>query len=163
MSILKALTVWQPWASLIMIEAKPYEFRGWNFAARPQLAGLVDQRIVIHAGARPVRRDEVADLLLRLRSDEAWSMGLIVEPAIALLERVHQSPAMLPLSSGLGTVRLGRPVIATAVTSEFGAPPNDSHRHDDANWAWPVRDVERFDHPRPASGAQGFWNWRDRT
>jgi hypothetical protein len=24
---MKALTIWQPWASLIMIGAKPYEFR----------------------------------------------------------------------------------------------------------------------------------------
>lgn len=27
---MKALTIWQPWASLIMIGAKPYEFRSWQ-------------------------------------------------------------------------------------------------------------------------------------
>jgi len=26
---MKALTIWQPWASLIMAGYKPYEFRGW--------------------------------------------------------------------------------------------------------------------------------------
>jgi hypothetical protein len=25
---MKALTIWQPWATLIMIGAKPHEFRG---------------------------------------------------------------------------------------------------------------------------------------
>lgn len=26
---MKALTIYQPWASLVMIGAKPHEFRGW--------------------------------------------------------------------------------------------------------------------------------------
>jgi hypothetical protein len=26
---MKALTIYQPWASLVMIGAKPYEFRRW--------------------------------------------------------------------------------------------------------------------------------------
>src|SRR5690348_14114849 len=43
----KALTIWQPWASLIMMGAKPYEFRRWNFADKPHLAGLIGSRVVI--------------------------------------------------------------------------------------------------------------------
>lgn len=42
-----ALTVWQPWATLIAIGAKPFEFRGW--AAPKAYQG---QRIAIHAGSR---------------------------------------------------------------------------------------------------------------
>jgi hypothetical protein len=47
----KALTIWAPWGSLIMIGAKPVEWRGWSYAER--FPRLVDQRIVIHQGARP--------------------------------------------------------------------------------------------------------------
>lgn len=50
---MKALTIWQPWASLVMIGAKPYEFRRWDY--RERQSGLQGQRIVIHAGARPVK------------------------------------------------------------------------------------------------------------
>lgn len=31
---MKALTVWQPWASLIIMGAKPYEFRKWDYRTR---------------------------------------------------------------------------------------------------------------------------------
>lgn len=44
---MRALTVWQPWASLIAVGAKPYEFRSW-----PAPAWIVGQRIAIHAGVR---------------------------------------------------------------------------------------------------------------
>src|SRR6185369_13939683 len=56
-----ALTVYQPWASLVMIGAKPYEFRRWDYRTRaPALEG---QRIVIHAGARAIKPDEIRDLI----------------------------------------------------------------------------------------------------
>ena len=44
---MKALTLWQPWASLVIAGAKPYEFRSWS---PPRW--LIGQRIVIHAAAR---------------------------------------------------------------------------------------------------------------
>jgi hypothetical protein len=31
---MKAPAIWQPWATLIIIRAKPYEFRHWNYAER---------------------------------------------------------------------------------------------------------------------------------
>ena len=54
---MKALTIWQPWASLIIAGAKPYEFRGWR-APR----SIFGQRIVIHAAAKKIDRDEVSHL-----------------------------------------------------------------------------------------------------
>lgn len=53
---MKALTVWQPWATLIIAGAKPFEFRRWDYRTRDR--GLEGQRIVIHAGARPIKRAE---------------------------------------------------------------------------------------------------------
>jgi len=55
---MKALTIRQHWTSLIMIGAKPYEFRGRSYLAyinHPQPG----ERIGIHAGARhpQVHRD----------------------------------------------------------------------------------------------------------
>jgi hypothetical protein len=50
-----AITIWQPWATLIAIGAKPFEFRSWPVPAR-----LIGQRIAVHAGARPVRCKEVS-------------------------------------------------------------------------------------------------------
>lgn len=151
---MKALTIWQPWASLIMAGAKPYEFRGW-----PAPRALRGMRIAIHAGARPVRRGEVADLIVRLRSPEAWTTALRPEIAIPILERVHSQPAILPLSSVLGSAMLGEPKRAFDIVGEFGAVLNDSDRDDHCNWAWPLTEIETIEPFRPAKGAQGFWEW----
>ncbi len=151
---MRALTIWQPWASLIAIEAKPYEFRSW--AAPKAIQG---QRIAIHAGARPVRKAEVADLILRLKSVEPWTTGLRREIALEFLERVHASPAVLPLSAVVCTAVLGQPVRASEIVHEFDGAVNDSDREEHANFAWPMRDVQPLLPPIDARGAQGFWEW----
>jgi hypothetical protein len=150
----KALTIWQPWASLIMVGAKPFEFRGWDFQQRER--GLVGQRVVIHAGARPVRPNEVEDLLKWLGGDDDMT-GLVVDKARALLERVHAAYKcrLLPLAAGLGTAVLGRPRNAGLI---FGANVADSDRGA-FNFAWPLSAIEPFEAPIPVRGAQGFWNW----
>lgn len=70
------LTVWQPWATLIAEGFKPYEFRGW-----PAPRSLIGKRIAIHAGARPVRKDEVRQLLLQLQSSFWRESGLDRAPS----------------------------------------------------------------------------------
>src|ERR1700694_4135749 len=61
---MKALTVYAPWAHLIMIGAKPYEFRRWDYRTRER--ALEGQRIVIHASARPIRLVEIEDIIARM-------------------------------------------------------------------------------------------------
>jgi hypothetical protein len=150
----KALTIWQPWASLIMVGAKPFEFRGWDFQQRER--GLVGQRVVIHAGARPVRPNEIEDLIRRLGSDDDMT-GLVVDKARELLERVRDAYKcqLLPLAAGLGTAVLGRPRNAGLI---FGANVADSDRGA-FNFAWQLSSIEPFVAPVPCRGAQGFWNW----
>lgn len=151
---MKALTVWQPWASLIMVGAKPYEFRGWDFRHRDP--ALVGQRIVIHAGAREVKPIEVIDLLRRLGGEDDMT-GLVVDKARELLERVRAAHKfrLLPLAAGLGTAVIGRPRNAGVI---FGANVADSDRGA-FNFAWPLSDIEPFAAPIPCRGAQGFWAW----
>lgn len=159
---MKALTIWQPWASLINIGAKPFEFRRW-----PAPKVLIGQRVVIHAGARAVRWVEVADLLARL-GDPAGGHGLNAELARPLLLQVlhdmrpsasaphrFKRPSM-PLAAGLGTAILGDPIRCIERPALFGG---DSARIDEHVWAWPLAEVEPFGAPIPAKGAQGFWDW----
>ncbi|MER9875622.1 ASCH domain-containing protein [Mesorhizobium sp. M0195] len=151
---MKALTIWQPWATLIIAGVKPYEFRGW-----PAPKALRGTRIAIHAGARPVRKAELADLIIRLRSTESWSTALKPE-ALAMLERWHSNPFALPLASIIGTAMLGEPKRAHDIVAEFGAKLNDSDRDEHTNWAWPLSDIVPLEPIQPAKGLQGFWDWR---
>ncbi len=151
---MKALTIWQPWASLIAVGAKPYEFRGW-----PAPGFVRGQRIAVHAGARALRPREVQELLDKLGSDLAWETGLRPEIATPLLQRVLREPTILPLSAVVCTAVLGVPVNAYDIVHEFGGPLNDSSRDEHANFAWPLTEIEALVPPLEARGSQGFWNW----
>lgn len=160
---MKALTIWQPWASLIMAGAKPYEFRGWR-APR----SLIGQRVVIHAAARKIDGEDLTLLFnvlaLREKSAEiaraAAETCLIPEKAIPVLNRAFGGE--LWMSAGIGTAVIGEPRIGTDIAEEFGVPrANDSDRDEHANWGWPMLDVEAWETPIPMRGAQGFWNWPD--
>lgn len=151
---MKVLTIWQPWASLIIAGAKPYEFRGW---LPPR--SLIGQRIAIHAGARAMKPDEVRTLLLGMTASQCAGQprrhsGLIAAIAIPILDR---TPARLPLSSILGTAMLGEPTRNPVVDGYHLVA--DSDRTDHLNWGWPLTDIEVFEPPVPARGAQGFWDW----
>lgn len=153
---MNVITVWQPWATLIAIGLKPYEFRGWCAPA-----AKIGQRIGIHAGARPVRRSELQDLILRLQSAEAWTTCLKpTDQALRVLETMLQSPGVLPLSHILCTAVLGKPVLSREIVGEFGGVINDSDRDDHCNFAWPLTEIERLQPPVEARGSQGFWWWR---
>jgi hypothetical protein len=152
-----ALTIWQPWASLIAIGAKPYEFRKW---AAPAFA--IGERIVIHAGARPVKREEVVDVIARCSGEDGPAP---VKPEIAVpflqgvlakFEAGHSRSAgrtVLPLSVGLCSAVLMPPVRCVDLY------PADSDRIDHHMFAWPLTDVRVFETPIAAKGAQGFWRW----
>lgn len=185
--MMKALTIWQPWASLIMIGAKPYEFRRWDYREREP--DLEDERIVIHAGTRPVRLAEVDDLIDRYRH-----FGVHADVAAPLLRRVQKAlqdaaaamPAYrsefaryrrqerrrfvgdadpLPPEKPSGQILPLGCGLGTAkllrprkCTELFGGG-QDSDRIDHHMWAWPLEDVEHFEPPVEMRGAQGFWRW----
>lgn len=155
---MKAITIWQPWATLIARHAKPYEFRGW----RPPRA-IVGQRIAIHAGARPMRRDEISVLLLQLHDPGRYGQPCLNAPlALPILEAARNNPAaaIFQLSHVVCTAVLGEPKSGEDCAAEFGqAAGNDSDRDGTFNWGWPLTDIQPLEPPVPARGAQGFWEW----
>ena len=147
---MKALTIWQPWASLIVAGAKPWEWRGW---APP--GWIVGTRIAIHAGARKVAAGDIVEIL-RLIDD--GDSSLVADVAAPLLRRVPL--AAWPRSSVLGTAIIGTPASAAEWARTHLAPGYDSSRIDHHQIAWPMTDIDRFEPPIPARGAQGLWDWR---
>ena len=190
---MKALTIWQPWATLIMAGAKRYEFRGW-----PAPDWMVGKRMVIHAAARWPKPEDIRDIFERMDDGVSALDNEIARPILEKLQasmeahaewkaqqrrrprgsrlsqHMRSSPGdpvpgkqpwdepepmlSLPLACGLGTVILEKPRNAA---STFKGPMNDSYRVDHSMWAWPLKDIERWDVPVPARGAQGFWEWRE--
>jgi hypothetical protein len=153
----KVLTVWQPWASLIAIGAKPFEFRG----GRPPRS-CVGRRIAIHAGKRALVIDELADLVVRLRSGDAWTTCLKPDLALPLLVRAMRAPDLLPRGAILCTAVLGPARDGWDIARAFGGPVNDSDRDQKANFGWPLGDIELVLPPVEHRGRQGWSEWSGR-
>jgi hypothetical protein len=146
---MKALTIWQPWASLIMGGAKPWEWRKWP-APRP----LRGERIVIHAGARRARQDEILNILDDIMLGDSSLIEEIAEP---MLRDAHLGS--WPLACGLGTAVIGEPIPALAWAEKHMKPGYDSSRIDHHQWAWPLTSINSWIEPVPVRGLQGFWTW----
>lgn len=160
---MKALTLWQPWASLIALGAKPYEFRRYDY--RKRIGGLVGTRIAIHAGARPERLGEIFDIIARLNRNESALVEAIARPILEKAVNVRKawsshSPRahIFPLSTVLCTAIIGEPVLASELFKDAVA---DSTRFVESIWAWPLTEVVAFDEPVPYQGHQSFWTFPD--
>ncbi|MFY9349109.1 MAG: ASCH domain-containing protein [Sphingobium sp.] len=155
---MKALTIWQPWASLIIAGAKPYEFRGWR---APRF--VIGQRIVIHAAARRIDRTETDIMLQILHHRASWpetAAEMCLKPEGAIPVLIAALRGELPMSAGIGTAIVGEPRIGTDIAEEFGVPrANDSDRDQHANWGWPMEAIQPWPAPIACKGAQGLWNW----
>jgi len=143
-----ALTIWQPWATLIMIGAKPLEFRGY-----PAPKSLIGKRVVIHAGARRIPQKELRELAHRVEHQN-WSTGLDAAIALPLLSSFSKVME-LPHTAGLGTAVVGKPRSMTPMFEGEG----DSDRIKHHQWGWPMEDIRRWPLAIPQKGAQGFWIW----
>lgn len=140
---MKALTLWQPWASLVAIGAKGYETRSWSTRHRGPLA--------IHAAQKPIAKTlvtldahtkEVMELALNFRGDfkgfATLPVGCIVATCelrdVYPVEEVYHSLYNLPNEAYFGDFSAGR-------------------------FAWWLEDVQELDKPIPARGAQRLWEW----
>lgn len=174
---MKAIVLWQPWASLIAVGAKPLEFRGWSYVARGTGVKPGD-RIAIAAGARPVKEQEIRDLLARI-DDDLNSTGLVAPIARLLLqhwlrynslipkrggvpdslrERLREIGNPCPLSVLTCTATIGEPKPSIELMPDWAQFINDSDRLEHAKWGWPMQDVRPIDgEPIRSKGAQGFF------
>lgn len=136
---IRALTLWQPWAFLLVHGFKAHETRSW---ASPE--SLIGQRIAIHAARRPIRGD---------CTDE-------IRPLYSLLLSVYRTDwrKKLPLGSVLGSALL------VSVTPTETAIPVGSTDRRTGDWrpgrfAWKLDERDVFAEPIAARGLQGLWWW----
>jgi len=132
----KALTVWQPWATLIASGAKMIETRAWWTAYRGPLA--------IHAGAT-----------LRLDCRELCAE----EPFRSALRRAGiTDPRALPLAKVLAIADL-----IDCRKIRLGGAPHAGERafgdYTSGRYAWCLGNVRALRTPMAAVGHQGLWEW----
>ncbi len=149
-----AITLHQPWATLIALGLKTVETRSWPAPER-----LLDQTIAVHAGRRLVRRPgHRIERELRDRVGRDWSRAI---PAGAVV-----ATATL---AGMTRVKYVDPMTGHAVhddSTEVGCAVGTGRTPVDpwgdfsaGRWLWFLYDVEALPEPAPAVGHQGFWHW----
>lgn len=141
---MRALTLWQPWASMIAIGAKRIETRGW-----PCPAGMVGERIAIHAAATREHLIVAGCDPFRPRLLAAASSGTLV------LDEAGD----LPRGAVLCTVRV---VACEEMTAGYDRALDRDERefgwYEAGRFAWHLADVERLPVPAPVRGGQRVWH-----
>lgn len=144
---MKAITIIQPWATLIAIGAKKFETRSWPTKYRGPLA--------IHAGKKIDR--EVCEH----------------EPIKAALAAHGYTADNLPTGSIVATVNLAECHPINVDGFAFAATVNDAGaivreyvdnelafgHYEVGRFAWELTNVQMLSEPIPAIGRQGLWNW----
>lgn len=137
---MRAILLWQPWATLIALGVKQYETRSWSTPYRGPLA--------IHATKRPIRRREITD------------------PIEDVLIRKGERLDRLPLGCVLCVVRLVDVVptekIAALAAADWRIKNEELHfgNYAHGRFAWRLELVKVAPEPIPAKGMQGLWNWQ---
>lgn len=166
---MKAITIWQPWASLIAIGAKKYETRSWKTDYRGPIA--------IHSAAK----DPCKIPILGMEEFEAVA-GEALEKA-----GYGSTWCLLPRGKIIATAELvncWRIVyhpgtdIDVAKNIHIGAELEVPKKHPDyhryivpteqellfgdwtpGRYAWELINIKILDKPIPAKGYQRLWNW----
>lgn len=143
---MKALTLWQPWASLVAMGEKKIETRCWTTKYRGELA--------IHsAAAFP------PSWLGKSRESQEFNQEL-ADVFNCRTTLASNEVRALPRGSVLCIVRLVS-IEETAIARElldqreliFG-------NYEDGRYAWYFEMLERLEQPIPAKGNRMLWNWR---
>lgn len=145
---MKALTLTQPWATLVAIGAKRIETRGWKTDYRGPLA--------IHAA--------------KGWTEEMVKLSMRGEPFHSVLTAAgYPLFSLLPRACVVATCVLVdcRPI--TADSKEWGTngvlwPLDDQERafgdYAPGRYAWLLADVQPLAEPVPARGALSLWEWQ---
>lgn len=138
---MKALTIQQPWASLIIHGLKVFETRSWSTKYSGALA--------IHAG-----------------KTFALAHSPELTEALGQIGKTHPGP--LPLGCVLGIVNLENCFTAEFVMAlakekhpELKNPDREIALgfYAPGRWAWKLQHPKPFATPVPAKGKLGLWNW----
>lgn len=161
---MKAITIWQPWASLLACGEKRYETRGWATKYRGPIA--------IHAAARDPMRIPHSEELEKFSAITAiglWNQ-LPRGAVIATAELVNVWHIVWNPGPDVDAARK-IPVGAESLTLDKHAPdfgdyfvPSEMELAfgdwTPGRYAWELANVKPIA-PVLAKGKQGLWEWRD--
>ena len=129
---MKALTICQPYATLIVRGEKLVENREWPTRYRG--------RLLIHAGKSRQWLDDEDEAEFAELGDPLVFGAVVGEARLADVLRIER-------------IRWG--------DYDAQYPWLREHEHTNGTWCWVLQDVQRYAQPVPWKGAQGLWDFPD--
>ena len=163
---MKAITMYQPWASLLACGAKKYETRSWptNYRGpiaihaatrKPDTRGM--SASTVHAMVQAVRPLVVQDARTTMYLPlELLPRGAIIATAelVECWQVIEHTPTVIILrqSNGIGEDKIP----ADAPYLQFGD-------YSVGRYIWAFTNMTMLPEPIPAKGRQRIWNWEGVT
>lgn len=163
---MKAVTLYQPWATLVAIGAKKIETRSWFTRYRGPLA--------IHAGKDKRFIDHRSPYYL---CNEQPFYNILMEHAALVAQRyispLEISEHLMPRGAIIAICELAdcrqipKPGYHTLDGSSLWVPPNQDTNefhfgdYTPGRWAWILNNVQALPDPVPARGSLGLWEWQN--
>lgn len=167
---MKAITIWQPWASLIAVDAKRFETRSWPTNYRGPIA--------IHAAARSVK-----SIMREIFPLGQWSYHPDYNDKLMLEKELRK--ALSPNGLKLYDLPTGSIVAIADLVECWEIVEVDQSLYgyfrknqepsflrymsidneimfgnfDKGRFAWQLENVKMLKTPIPAKGKQGLWEW----
>lgn len=159
---MKAITIWQPWASLIACGAKKYETRGWATSYRGSIAIHAALRSEISAETKEALTSIPLETLADMKKVFRCEWGELPKGAvIATAKLVNVWAIIYDLDRGISG-RLITPERRLDRRNAFIVPTEQEQAFGDwapGRFAWELADVKILDASVRAKGQQGLWNW----
>ena len=158
---MRALTLWEPWASLTAKGQKKIETRSWKAPDE-----LIGQRIAIHAAKRmPV----IAKIFCR---EFSKLLGLVTYTGSWLYYLEHGVGSFGKVVATAKLVDCKKILPDTPNYAFYGdskgetAIPKDSLEYafgdyTPGRYAWILEDIKPLDEPIPVKGKQRLWEWKN--
>ena len=143
---MKAITLHQPWASLIACGHKTVETRSW---APP--GELIGERIAIHAGKQGTSIEMLLDI-----AECCAHMPCEPVPFGAVVATARLADAGQVLSYEEADAFVVRRLHGGRT---YGRPECVCGDYREGRWLWVLENIEALDPPVPARGYQGLWEW----
>lgn len=137
---MKAITLTQPWATLIAIGAKRFETRSWNTNYRGPMA--------IHAAKG------LPGWVWYWYTQNEWARAAL---------RLSSYTDLLDMPRGVivATCKLNSTIYTELARDAFGLSETEIALGDysPGRWAWELIEIHPLDYPVQAKGALGLWEW----
>ena len=163
---MKAITLWQPWASLLACGAKKYETRSWTTKYRGEIA--------IHAAKKPIEKtlnemfpriegvtaaeiEFIGAVREHLGDDDNFIYGAVIATAeLVECHEIHRYGGRGITSKTPGWLEKGE------TEDEIYYPEGCELLFGDWSpgmYAWEFRNMKILDNPIPAKGGMRLWDW----